>query len=263
MFNLTGGQFLYGNGTPIAGGTLTIALLGGPANIIATGGAAPSSYTFTLDANGVIIGVASVWGNAELTPAGTSYQATVKVAGVTVWGPTNWIVGPAAPYAGTLFPDVTVLPPYTGGGGGGGGMQITQVSLAPAGSGNFTVAHGLGTVPLGVILEMTSSGAIWFQSTPYDGTNLYLVASASGLTALAECFTSGANSYTITQVPVTSTGTGGNFTVAHGLGKIPKAVILEMTASGSIWFQSTPYDATNLYLVGSAGGLTALAECFT
>ncbi len=59
-----------------------------------------------------------------------------------------------------------------------------QVSATPAAPGNFTVAHLLGRSPVGVSIQMTSGGAIWFQSpTMFDSTNLYLVASAAGVTA--------------------------------------------------------------------------------
>jgi hypothetical protein len=58
-----------------------------------------------------------------------------------------------------------------------------QVVVGSSASGNFSVPHLLGRVPVGVILQMTSSGAIWFQPvTMYDATNLYLVASAGGVT---------------------------------------------------------------------------------
>ena len=57
------------------------------------------------------------------------------------------------------------------------------VSVAPSAAGNCTVPHLLGRVPLCAIIQMTSGGAIWFQTpTSYDGVNLYLVASASNLT---------------------------------------------------------------------------------
>ncbi len=58
-----------------------------------------------------------------------------------------------------------------------------QVSVASAVPGNFSVPHLLGRAPLGAVIQMTSSGAIWFQVAMFDGTNLYLVASSSGLTA--------------------------------------------------------------------------------
>ena len=57
------------------------------------------------------------------------------------------------------------------------------VSVAPSAPGNSTVPHLLGRAPLCAIIQMTSGGAIWFQTpTSYDGTNLYFVASDAGVT---------------------------------------------------------------------------------
>jgi len=62
-----------------------------------------------------------------------------------------------------------------------------SVSVAPTGSGNFTVPHLLGRKPVGAVIQMTSSGSIWFQPpTPWDATNLYLTASGVGTAALVE-----------------------------------------------------------------------------
>jgi hypothetical protein len=59
-----------------------------------------------------------------------------------------------------------------------------QVVAAPGAAGGFALAHRLGRVPTGALIQMTSSGAIWFQSSAmYDATNLYLVASDAGVTA--------------------------------------------------------------------------------
>ncbi|HEV2492148.1 MAG TPA: hypothetical protein VG204_03655 [Terriglobia bacterium] len=58
-----------------------------------------------------------------------------------------------------------------------------MVSIAVSAPGNFTVPHLLGRTPLGVIIQMTAAGAMWFQPSMFDGTNLYMVASAPGLTA--------------------------------------------------------------------------------
>ena len=59
-----------------------------------------------------------------------------------------------------------------------------QVSAAPSVPGNFTLQHYLGRAPIGAVIRMTSGGAIWFQSpTDMDATNLYLVASDTGVTA--------------------------------------------------------------------------------
>jgi hypothetical protein len=59
-------------------------------------------------------------------------------------------------------------------------------------------------------------------------------------------------------IPFTTIASG-NFTLAHNLGLIPTTVIIEPTASGSIWFQNPRYDATNLYLVASGSGITGVA----
>jgi hypothetical protein len=50
----------------------------------------------------------------------------------------------------------------------------------------------------------------------------------------------------------------GNFTVSHGLGCYPSAVIVQMTSFGFIALQSSKeYDATNIYLTASDSKLTA------
>ena len=56
-----------------------------------------------------------------------------------------------------------------------------QISLAPSVPGNFSVAHLLGRAPIGAVIQMTSTGSIWFQPVMFDPTNLYLVASAGGI----------------------------------------------------------------------------------
>jgi hypothetical protein len=47
----------------------------------------------------------------------------------------------------------------------------------------------------------------------------------------------------------------GNFTLPHNLGAIPGSVIFEYITGGQVWFQSTRYDANNLYLVASDTGV--------
>ena len=65
----------------------------------------------------------------------------------------------------------------------------TQVAFTTATSGNFTLPHNLGVTPGSVIFELTSSGAIWFQSPlKYDANNLYLVASDAGISGFAIIF---------------------------------------------------------------------------
>ena len=58
------------------------------------------------------------------------------------------------------------------------------INIASAAAGNGSVAHLLGRAPLCAIIQMTSGGAIWFQTpTSYDGTRVYFVASDAGVTA--------------------------------------------------------------------------------
>jgi len=67
------------------------------------------------------------------------------------------------------------------------GPSALDVALAPTTPGNFRVAHGLGRKPLAASILMTSGGSIWFQPSPMmDATYLYLVASAAGITAVAQ-----------------------------------------------------------------------------
>lgn len=58
------------------------------------------------------------------------------------------------------------------------------VSVTASAAGNITVPHVLGRTPKTAIIQMTSLGQIAFQSgTLSDATNLYLQASAAGVTA--------------------------------------------------------------------------------
>jgi hypothetical protein len=58
----------------------------------------------------------------------------------------------------------------------------------------------------------------------------------------------------------TTSATAGDVTsIAHGLGFKPNFVTLTPTSSGNVYLQaSTPFDATNIYVIGSAASLTFL-----
>lgn len=64
-----------------------------------------------------------------------------------------------------------------------------------------------------------------------------------------------------TEVSVTAVNPG-DFSVAHGLGKTPKYAFIQMTSDGLIRFQTSRYDATNLYLNASDANLTCFVEVF-
>lgn len=76
-----------------------------------------------------------------------------------------------------------------GSGGGGGTNGFTIIQIPSTTRGNFSLAHGLGTAPTDVVIQMNSDGLIRFQSTPmppWDATNIYLNASDDGLTGFLE-----------------------------------------------------------------------------
>src|ERR1017187_8518955 len=72
-------------------------------------------------------------------------------------------------------------------------MSVTIIALSPSAPGNFTVAHGITGGPSFLPpIVMTSLGVIVYQSPiAYDATNLYLEASAGGITGVAEIGTVG------------------------------------------------------------------------
>ena len=75
--------------------------------------------------------------------------------------------------------------------------QVVQIAFTTPNAGNFTLPQSLGVVPGSVLFEMTSGGAVWFQPTRFDANNLYLVASAAGLTGYAIVFSSSSPAYLI------------------------------------------------------------------
>jgi hypothetical protein len=114
MFTLQNGTFqLAGGAGPVANGSVVLTLSNPGATVIATGAAATPSYVLNLDAFGNIAPGTQVFGNAELTPPGTFYTAqlfTGPNGTGTLISTSTWSVGPSAPYSGSLYPSVMVLP---------------------------------------------------------------------------------------------------------------------------------------------------------
>jgi hypothetical protein len=138
---------------------------------------------------------------------------------------------------------------------GGSSIKVYKVSVSHTGPGNFTVAHGLPAAPAFVVIEMSSAGAISVQTPESDATNLYLTAWGVGTAAgTAMCFMSLPDAV----LPLTPSATG-NFSVAHGLVGTPQYAVVQMSSAGTIWFQATPTDATNVNLVASDAGVTGTA----
>ena len=154
-------------------------------------------------------------------------------------------------------------------------VTSSVVPFLTSAPGNFTVPHGLGATPKLVMVQMTSDGEVWFQPASYDATNIYLTASAAGLTGNFVIWTVAwpvesisippttlMTSTMVTEIPL-APGAPGNFTVAHGLGSMPIVALIRMTSDGEIWYQTARYDATNLYLTASAAGVTGVAEIWS
>lgn len=193
-----------------------------------------------------------------------AYLGAAGLAGLVVYfceTSTAKVGQPGFIYIGSI----TALPGGCATGGGGGlpnfvtalqAFPTKSVALAPEAPGNFTVAHGLGVTPAFVLIQMTSDGAIWLQSpTSFDSTNIYFTASDAGVTGTALVFVTPADAE-IALAP----SAPGPFTVAHGLGTSPLMSLVEMLSDGAIRWQSTPWDATNLYLVASDAGITGKAQ---
>lgn len=65
-----------------------------------------------------------------------------------------------------------------------------QISFTTSAPGPFTLPHTLGVTPGSVVFEFVSGGTVWFASSRYDSTNLYLVASDANVQGFAIVFAS-------------------------------------------------------------------------
>jgi len=61
-------------------------------------------------------------------------------------------------------------------------MNYIEVPVTAVAPGNITVPHPLRRVPVGAKM-MPTSPDLWWQLVKWDATNLYLVASAAGVSA--------------------------------------------------------------------------------
>lgn len=115
-------------------------------------------------------------GNDQIQPAGSTYLATFKSGNsslqvtYSITG-SNFDLTSAVPVGSTGY-----VSPYT--------PANVLLAAQPSTPGNFSIAHGLGRVPNGAFVMMTSGGQIWFQSPlMFDGNDVYLVASDAGVSA--------------------------------------------------------------------------------
>jgi hypothetical protein len=98
-----------------------------------------------------------------------------------------------------------------------------------------------------------NSGQGFYWSSSGVGTNAgdaligQVVTSANGVTAATQA------TKIMGQVALSPSGAG-NFTVQHFLGRKPVGAVIQLTSTTLIVFQSTMYDATNLYLNAAGAG---------
>jgi len=164
--SLSGSNFVLTGGTVWKPSTQTVATYT-PSTTLSFNALASGTYYITVD----ISGVPSISGSSldaiySVVWTGTDFDTIVQIANVFLDAD-----------------DQTDLS------GGGGTPTVTQILVTspdpPAAGGLFQVAHGLATTPNDVEVKMTSDGSIRFQiGTLWDDTNVYLVASAGGLTCV-------------------------------------------------------------------------------
>lgn len=135
--------------------------------------------------------------------------------------------------------------------------------------GNFSWAHGLGTLPFLIEIIPTAAGgipgAIWGQAGFADATNVYLAASDAGVSATVLVYTLAAAGLTV-QVPartllVTSPASG-PFSIPHTLGAVPSLIEVLPTSAGAIWAQTPAFDGTDIFLAASEAGQTATISVY-
>ncbi|HET7099558.1 MAG TPA: hypothetical protein VFJ52_00290 [Terriglobia bacterium] len=144
----------------------------------------------------------------------------------------------------------------------------TSATLAPGLSAGALYAQGLryapSTAPALAAAPASSTSYLFYNSTGGFYYNLTGAASASGDAFIGIVATNATAVTSVTQATkiwgslTVAPGVAGNISVPHLLGRTPVGALIQMTASGAIWFQSsTMYDGTNLYLVASDPTVTA------
>jgi hypothetical protein len=147
----------------------------------------------------------------------------------------------------------------------------TSATLAPGLAAGILYAQGTRYAPTSSITlaaaPASSTSYLFYNSTGGFYYNLTGVAGTRGDAFIGKVVTNATAVASVTQASkiwgqlVVAPGVAGNFTVPHLLGRTPAGALIQMTASGSIWFQPVVmYDNTNLYLVSSDPGVAAKVQ---
>jgi hypothetical protein len=147
----------------------------------------------------------------------------------------------------------------------------TSATLVPGIVAGTLYAQGTRYAPTGTIslpaAPASSTSHLFYNSTGGFYYNLTGVAGTAGDAFIGIVVTNGTAVTSVTQSTrlwsqiSVAPGVAGNFSMPHRLGHTPAGALIQMTASGSIWFQSPMmYDGTNLYLVASDPAATAKVQ---
>lgn len=205
---ITGGAFQFCDGTPLAGGSLTLTL-SQDAVVVGTGTVIRATpIRLTLDGSGNIPSTA-VFFNDELSPAGTFYTAQVSdPSGAIVYAPTSWI------FAGATGLNLNTLTPATGGVSypspvvttPSADQSITAANLLPA-SGNSTQSLGSAAAQWLANLYSLSAGAF----------NQILIVDGARFTTVAAAVTAAGSNKTLIVIPQNYAGAEYNSTTINGV----------------------------------------------
>ena len=144
-------------------------------------------------------------------------------------------------------------------------VPATTLLVTSSAPGNFSVPHGLGVVPSLIEILLTAGGVIWAQTPTFDATNVYLVASDTGLTATISVYPPVLSALNIEAPAVSrlvlSTGWG-PLAFEHGLSAAPSRIEILMISGGVIWAQTPAFDTTNVYLQSSDDAVLAIVSVY-
>jgi hypothetical protein len=224
---------------------------------------------FDLTSNGVDMTIATIARNAVYLDPHASYDGFI---GNFIFIDTQGLDDPfytglgarwqlvyltAAEYAASLISPITAASITT--------AQILTLAAtlevtAPAGGGNYSVAHGQSSVPPLIEIIPTSQSATWAQINFADLVNVNLVGSDSGVTATVLVYVQSTATQVQTPAAVlaVTAPNAGNFVWPHGLGAVPSLIEILPTSNGAITVQTPDANTTDLLLVSSAAGNTAL-----
>ncbi len=247
LFTLQGGNFQVA-GVPVANGSVILTLSNPSATICIGGGAATPTYTINLDSLGNMP-LTQVLGNGALCPQGTFYTAqlfTAASGGGTLISTNTWIVGPSAPYSGTLYPNVMVLPAvsFTG----GVTVPSANISFSATPTFNAATVSKFYITLTGNVTSSTLTGAVKDQLLIFviseDGvggrtfvwpSNVkgHSIATGAGLTSTQAFSYDGTNAWPIGELTVSSGNVDVNVNHINTTGSVTIAGSSGLTAAGT------------------------------